>query len=360
VLLASSVAEPPVTTGGRPPVKVGAARAAAADWVERHAAREPGFVGAYFSGSTAYLPDHAEVPVGSDVDVMVISEREETSHRSKFICRGALIEASHHPWSLFASLDTVPSAHSLRLNSIIADPSGRLAEVQPAVARRYAEPDRVRRRCQDLWHGTGQALRALDRSAAWPDQVMEWAFRTSWTALLLLMAAVRNPTVRLRYVAARDVLTEYQRSDLHPDLLKLLGCQDLTRGRAEHHLDELTKTFDIAARVARTKFPFSSDISPIARPVAIDGIREQIRQGNHREVVFWLVATYTRCHKILATDAPELERERSPALDALLGDLGLQSPGDLFRRAEATIAFLPTLWEATEAILKTRTDHRSA
>ena len=332
-------------------MKVGAARTAAVDWVERHAAGQSGFVGAYFSGSTVYLPDHAKVPIGSDVDVMVINEREEASHRSKFIHRGTLIEASHHPWSLFASLDTIPSAHSLRFDSIIADPSGRLAKVQSAVARDYAEPGRVRRCSQNLWREIRQALHELDSSASWPDQVMGWAFRISWTALLLLVAAVRNPTVRLRYLAARDVLIEYRLSDVYPDLLNLLGCLDLTPDRADHHLDELIQTFDIAARVARTKFVFSSDITPIARPVAIDGTREQIRQGNHREVVFWLVATYSRCHKILATDAPELERERSPAFEAMLGDLGLQSPADLARRAETAIAFLPALWEATQAIL---------
>src|SRR5689334_9155531 len=85
---------------------------------------------------------------------MVIIEREEASHRSKFIHRGTLIEASHHPWSQFASLDTVPSAHSLRLDSIIADPSGRLAKVHSAIARHYAEPGRVRRRGQNLWEET--------------------------------------------------------------------------------------------------------------------------------------------------------------------------------------------------------------
>lgn len=332
-------------------MKVGAARAAAIDWVGRHAAREPGFVGAYFSGSTIYLPEHAEVPIGSDVDVMVVSEREQASHRSKFLHRGTLIEASYHPWRSFTSLDTVPSAHSLRLDSIIADPSGRLAQMQPAVAYHVTEPARVRRRSRDIWQATGQALRQLDPSVPWPDQVMEWAFRTSWTALLLLVAAVRNPTVRLRYLAARDLLTEYGLSDVYPELLELLGCVDLAPDRAQHHLDELTQTFDIAARVAHTRFGFSSDITPVARPVAIDGIREQIRMGNHREVVFWLVATYTRCHKILATDAPELERERSPAFDAMLADLGVRSPADLGGRAEAAIAFLPRLWEATEAIL---------
>src|SRR5215467_4236182 len=80
-------------------VRVSAARAAAADWVLRHVAGEPGFVGAYFSGSTIYLPGDAEVPVGSDVDVMVVSEAEDASDtRSKFVHDGALIEISRLRW----------------------------------------------------------------------------------------------------------------------------------------------------------------------------------------------------------------------------------------------------------------------
>ncbi|HYW22615.1 MAG TPA: hypothetical protein VE953_00535 [Terriglobales bacterium] len=333
-------------------MKVSAARAAAADWVRRHAAREPGFVGAYFSGSTVYLPLDAELPVGSDVDVMVVSEREGASHgRTKFVHDGALIEASSQPWSTFASVDTVHSAHSLRFDSIIADPSGRLAAVRAVVVREFAEPSRVRRRCRGLWTATVQALGDLDPHAPWPSQVMDWAFKTSWTALLLLVADLRNPTVRLRYLAAREVLAEHGLTDRYPDLLDQLGCRDLTRERAEHHLEELALTFDAATGVARTKFGFSSDISAIARPVAIDGIGEQIRLGNHREVVFWLVATYSRCHEILAADAPELDRERGPAFAAMLGDLRLRSPDDLANRAQATVAFLPALWDAMEAIM---------
>lgn len=333
-------------------MKVGAARAAAADWVRRHAADEPGFVGAYFSGSTVYLADDAEVPVGSDVDVMVVSDREGAVHsRTKFIHGGVLIEASQHPWSAFATIDTVPSAHSLRLDSIIADPDGRLAAVQALVSREYAKPSRVRVRCRGLWTAAGQALGELDPSAPWPSQVMDWAFKTSWTALLVLVAAVRNPTVRLRYLAARDVLAEHGLSDRYPELLDQLGCRDLTRDRAELHLEELARTFDAAARVGRTKFGFSSDITPIARPVAIDGIREHVQRGDHREIVFWLLATYTRCHQILAADAPDLERERGPALAAMLGDLGVRTPDDLASRAQATIAFLPALWDTLESIM---------
>ena len=54
-------------------MRVGPARVAAARWVMRHACREAGFQGAYFSGSTVGLPDDAELPAASDVDVVVIT-----------------------------------------------------------------------------------------------------------------------------------------------------------------------------------------------------------------------------------------------------------------------------------------------
>jgi hypothetical protein len=114
-------------------MRVGAARAAAVERVQRTVAQEKGFVGAYFSGSTVYLPSQAEVAVGSDVDVMVASERVTAAWRTKVLHAGALIEASHVPWSAFSSVDSVPSAHSLRFDTIISDPRGWLAGLQPEV-----------------------------------------------------------------------------------------------------------------------------------------------------------------------------------------------------------------------------------
>ncbi len=55
------------------------------------------------------------------------------------------------------------------------------------------------------------------------------------------------------------------------------------------------------------------------------GPGSNIQRGNHREVVFCLVATYAPCHRILAIDAPALERERGPAFAAMLADLGIRS-----------------------------------
>jgi hypothetical protein len=104
--------------------------------------------------------------------------------------------------------------------------------------------------------------------------------------------------------------------------------------------------------VAKTPFLFSGDITPAARPVAIDGSQELIDRGCHREAVFWIVATFARCHKILAADAPpELQDTHTAAFRAALADLGITSTDDILRRADEVNRYLPRLWEATEAIL---------
>ncbi|MFI5628588.1 hypothetical protein ACIA8E_04205 [Streptomyces sp. NPDC051664] len=171
------------------------------------------------------------------------------------------------------------------------------------------------------------------------------------TTHVLLVAALRNPTVHLRYVAAREVLAAYGHDHLHPELPQLLGCARLSAPVVRHHPDELAATFDTTARVARTPFFFSSDITAQARPIAVDGSRSLIGRGDHRAAVFRIVATFARCHSILAADAPELHAACTPAFRAAVADLGITSTDDLLRRAQDVGRFLPRLWRTTEKIL---------
>lgn len=338
-------------------MKVGSARIAATEWVMQHASRENGFRGAYFSGSTIGMPDDAELSVGSDIDVVIVIEEAEPPLKlGKFIYRGTLVEVTYLSWNQLASVEEILMSYhlagSFRTDTIIADPTGHLRNLQTEVSRHFAERTWVRRRCENAGQRIENGLRAFNTSAPLHDQLTSWLFPTGVTTHVLLVAALKNPTVRLRYPAARNVLMEYGCADLYPDLLKLLGCAHLTPQCVEHHLDELARTFDAAAAAAKTPFFFSTDITAAARPIAIDGSRELIRAGCHREAVFWIAATFARCHKILEADAPpELQRSLAPALDALIADLGITTTGDFIRRAEDVRQFLPRLWETTEAIL---------
>lgn len=348
-------------SGGGDGMRVGVARRVARDWVTENVRNEDWFRGAYFSGSTVEMPDEAELPTGSDVDIMVVTGATDPPPKlGKFLFRDVLLEVTYLSWHELTSKEAVFTnyhlANAFRLNTIIFDPTGYLHELQSEVSSCFTHYEWVRRRCENARQKAMRGIQSLDATAPWHDQVNGWLFPTGITTHVLLVAALRNPTVRLRYLAVREVLKKYDHSYLYPELLQLLGCADMTSQRALEHLGELAHTFDAAAQVARTEFPFSSDITPIARPIAIDAAQELIKEGNHREAVFWMMATFARCHKILAADARELHVNRLPFFTAMVRDLGITSFDDLVERGEQVLCFLPRLWGVAEAIMEANPD----
>ncbi len=242
-------------------MKVGTARNRAIEWVMQHASREAGFRGAYFSGSTVGQPDDVELAESSDVDIVIVIEEEEPPLKlGKFVYRDTLVEATYLSiHQLATAKEVLLSYHlagSFRTDTIIADPTGHLRRLQEEVCHHFTERAWVRRRCENAQQKIENALRTFDASAPFHDKVTSWLFPTGVTTHVILVAALRNPTVRLRYFAAREILSEYDHLGLYSDLLKLLGCAQMTPERVEHHLTELERTFDAAVAVAKTPFFF--------------------------------------------------------------------------------------------------------
>jgi hypothetical protein len=337
-------------------MKVSEARELASRWVDRRAGAIPGFAGAFLSGSVVWLPAGDELPASSDVDVMVVTARHPPPPKlGKLPYGGVLVEVSFLSVEQLGSSERVLGSYylagSFRTDTVLADPTGRLAEVRAVVAGEWAALAWVRRRCQDAERRILDGLARLDPAQPAHDQVTTWLFATGMTTVVLLTAGLRNPTVRLRYLAVRELLHDYGRPEFHLELLRQLGCDGLTSARVARHLEAMTTAFDATAAVARTRFPFAADITAAARPVAVDGSRELINRGHHHEAVFWIVATYTRCLKLLHADAPALAPTVEPGFRPLLADLGISSPSDLPHRAHQLRAFLPELTEVRDAIL---------
>jgi hypothetical protein len=62
-----------------------------------------GFRGAYFSGSTIWLPADAESPPASDVDIVVVTAQDEPGLKlGKFRYLGALLEVTYLSWNQYA------------------------------------------------------------------------------------------------------------------------------------------------------------------------------------------------------------------------------------------------------------------
>lgn len=332
------------------------AKSIARQWVEAEAGATPGFRGALLHGSAAWLADDADLPDTSDVDVLVVIDGPLPDAKpGKFRHRGVLLEVSYLPLAEVRSAEQVLAvshlAGSLRAPGVLADPTGHLSALHTAVAREFAHCRWVRARCEHVVAKLERNLASLDAPAPLHDHVMAWLFAAGLTTHVLLVAGLRNPTVRQRYVAARELLAEYGRAEFHEELLALLGCADMSPARAAEHLAALEAVFDAAKGVIRTPFFFAADISDDGRPVAIDGSRALIESGLHREAVFWIAATSSRCQKVLHDDAPELLARFAPGYAALRGDLDVAAPEDLRRRGAEVRAFLPRLWQVAEEIL---------
>lgn len=343
-------------------MRVKQAKAVARQWVLAEGRALPGFRGAFSHGSTNWLPDDALLSPTSDVDVMVVlADPNPPVKPGKFLYQDVMLEVSYLPQDQVQSPDQILGnyhlAGNLRMASILADPRGHLTDLQTAVAAGYAKRPWVYVRCQQARAKVLRNLQPLNQSGPFHDQVTAWLFAAGVTTHVLLVAGLRNPTVRQRYLAVRQLLDDYGHSDFYESLLALLGCAHMSQERAEQHLAALTAAFDAAKAVVRTPFFFASDISDQARPLAIDGSRELIERGDQREAVFWMVATYSRCQKVLYHDGPAALQERfRPGYRRLLADLGVTSLADLQQRGAQIRAFLPRLWQVTEAILAANAD----
>lgn len=324
-------------------------------WVTEEAVNLPSFAGAFYHGSTNWLPDDAVLPATSDLDIMVVFADPPAVKLGKFIYQGVLLEVSYLASEQLRSAETVLGqyhlAGSFHRASVIADPTGTLTQLQVAVAAGYAQRSWVYRRCEDARSRILGNLASIKADTPFHDQVTSWLFGTGVTTHVLLVAGLRNPTVRRRYVAVRELLADYGYLDCHEKLLALLGCATMEKTQVEGHLAALTAIFDVAKTVIKTPFFFASDLNDLSRPIAIDGSRELIEQGLHREAIFWIVATYCRCLKVLYHDAPEQYAQFLPEFQRLLADLDVTSFTGLQQRGEAVKTFLPELWVVAEAIL---------
>ncbi len=84
------------------------AKEAARRWVIEVGSKTPGFLGAYQPGSTNGLPDDAEFPASSDVDIaLVLSHPDYTEKLGKFLYRDVILEVSYVPQDQILAPDQV-------------------------------------------------------------------------------------------------------------------------------------------------------------------------------------------------------------------------------------------------------------
>lgn len=327
------------------------AKRLAREWVE-HYAENHRILGAYLGGSVIEMDGEDLLPETSDVDINLVIDGAEPSEKpGKLLYRKALLEAS------FIQKDSLFPAEKLlvfyeitgafRKDNILLDPDGLLRGLHETVSASFAESRWVQVRMERVTEKIRNGTAGFRMESPLLDNVNPWLFPAGICTHLLMAGALVNPTVRLRYLKLRPVLLEHGYEKLYEKLLAILGCDHFTVEQSQCHLETLAETFDTACRYApETHFPFSNDISPYARAVVIGGSEQLIRQGDHREAVFWMAATFVRCHLILR-EMDESEHQRLfPQMLRLLADLGADSNEKIAAKIEEVHRILPELQTA--------------
>lgn len=332
------------------------AKSLARKWVIEKGSKIDNFYGAFFHGSINSLPDYTTFPEYSDVDVMIVLNSPNPPTKiGKFLFHDILIEVSYISKDLILSPNSILGnyhlAGSFQVPSIILDPSGHLTKNQTTVSKNFSKRKWVVKRCE---HAENKILKSqLKKTDPLPDQVNAWLFPVGITTHMLLIAGLKNPTVRKRYVEAKKILAAYNYLELYEILLEILGCAEISQIQVQNHLKVLTTAFDTAKETIKTPFFFASDISDIARPIAIGGSQQLIDSGYHREAIFWIVATYARCQKIFYCDGSvKTQNWYSYGFRNLLADLGINSFSDLQERSKQNKKLLSKVWKTVEAIIE--------
>lgn len=291
------------------------------EWVDREASGWPDFAGAYLWGGITALPADAPFALYRDLDVVIVLTAGAPEEEREAFYRGISLEIicknlDEHQ-DAQATLANPSAGPNLAVTRILADPTGAIGRLQQAVAAEFGQRRWVQARCAGGQRRVDAALAEM-RQAATPGERFD-AVRGYLNALsgMLAVAELARPTTRRTLALLHALLAGHGRADLHEAALGIMGSAALDAPAVERLLDRTIAAFDRAAAVNRTPIPYGFTIQPHLRPYYLEGSREMIAEGLHREAVFW-IGCLDVAYVVLANDAPEAEQ---PGFAAELSEL---------------------------------------
>jgi hypothetical protein len=326
------------------------------EWVDRHGKHIDGFRAAHLMGGILTLPHAAAFPAYRDVDLNIVCDggQETTTHDVAYnglIVEYGLISVGKYrtPEDILANPEL---AANLVRDSILADPYGLLGPLQQVVARQYAEPRWVAARVSYEQQMVLRILAGLQHEAAPAKAFWLLTSATLFLAGMLAEASLRAPTHRRSLVLMREVLHAQGHAELHEALLRLLGWAQLGRQEVEQYLDNCTVAFDCAVEVTCTPVPLQAKLQPHVRPYLVDGAREMIAQGYHREAMFWISGFLLFANTAIQCDAPAADKPRFQAMfDQLIAEMALSTPANIAARAREAQARANALFAVADELV---------
>lgn len=311
---------------------VGDAIAIASNWI---ASSDLPFSSAFIGGSVAYAKPDTNYDPASDVDCYLIVDGDPPDGKiGKITVEGVLLDVSWIPWQQIENAEShAVLASLLHFGLVTRDTHGNLRDLKQRIDEDFASPEAIEIRLEDMRSRIRPLASPVNQAQlAPPEQVMNWLFPATLATHIPLIRACAPLTVRKRFLAARNVMEPAH----YEELLALYGFYIVTKDQAQSWLDDTAALFDHAAHLAADSSRFwASDIQADARPISIGGSQLLIDSGFHREALYWIIATRTRCLTVMndsnADTSPYL-----PAFNGMTEFLGIRTLHQRQRRT-ATI-----------------------
>jgi hypothetical protein len=307
-------------------------------WVEEEAGQVPGFCGAYLAGSLSQERKDSPFPAHSDVDIYVVVKdvSQIPVRKTKRSYKGILVDSEFQSVEEYRSPEVVLSspeyAPNIVAGRILSDPMGLLSELRQIVEQKYANQTWVQARCQWEKRLVEEYLAKIEPESTCGDMFEHLIWVVLGLGGLVAVAHLRPPTVRKCLVLTQELLQDQGRLDLHQAILRAWGCARFERSDVERCLEECITAFNRAVQVIRTPF---YGIHQDAYPYLVEGSREMIDAGHHREAMFWIMLMHSLSNRAIQRDAPEGEKHSSRAgLDQVLNRLGLGTVGERHSRLQ--------------------------
>lgn len=315
--------------------------AIAREWVEQYGCHLPGYCASHLMGSLSTLPHDAPFPSYRDVDIAIVSSEPSIGDDDilEVSYHGLIIECGFYDVELYHRAETLLAhpglAPHLAVNSVLHDPNGLIGAVQPIIARDYMHRHWVVERCEAEKREALDVLKLLEQAETIDDSMIALYMLVGMPLCgLLAVAMLQVPTHRGCLALAHKVLWHCKRPELHEALLDLLGCATLSRTQVEHWLEPAATAFDRAVAVKRSPSPFGFKLQPYIRPYLVEGARELIEAGLHREAMWWLGLGYFVCNAAIQNDGNVDERHYYQAqFHTFLGSLATETTAERQARA---------------------------
>ena len=328
------------------------------EWLTLHGSAIPGFRGAYLVGSILRMPTGAPFPAASDVDLHILlqSGSRPMDENLEVCYKGVPIECGF--WDFEAHCDASAMladprfAPNLAITQILADPTGKLEQLRQVVVREFARKEWVAARCRWEQREALTWLDAMDEGSQDQQLFCLW-FGLNALAGMLAMTRLQVPTHRRTLAQLRELLGEQGRLDLHEEALAVFGSATFRQAETEQFLEAMAAAYDRAVEVWRSPSPFGFKMRAHIRPYAVEGSREMIEDGNHREALFWLWIAHCAANIAIQNDAPAQEKPVfQAAYDRLVERLGLHTPEVREHRAQEARRLAEHLFQLANRLLE--------